>query len=164
MHWIIKITPVNRWTCKRADHGRSNFFSQLNLKIFWFNGALRQTPEAWWGTNRPRLAEWALYLKKNLESPSHKDALCQVWSKLTHWFWTRRFFNFVNVFSRFCNNLLLEKGGAIWRKLNPFHRRMHCAKFGRNWFSGSGEEDFLISSMYFHHFVIISPLKKTMEP
>ena len=27
-----------------------------------------------------------------------KDALCQVWLKLAHWFW-RRFFNFVNVFS-----------------------------------------------------------------
>ena len=33
---------------------------------------------------------------------------------------------------------------------------MLCAKFGWNWLSGSGEEDFLISSMYFHYFVIIS--------
>ena len=32
-----------------------------------------------------------LYLNK-LESPSHKDALCQVWLKLAQWFWRRRFF------------------------------------------------------------------------
>ena len=37
---------------------------------------------------------------------------------------------------------------------------MHCAKFGWYWPSGSGEEDFQISSMYFCYFVIISPWKK----
>ena len=52
----------------------------------------------------------ALYLKK-LESPSPKDALCQIWLKLAQWFW-RRFLNFVNVFSPFRNYLALEKGGA----------------------------------------------------
>ena len=31
----------------------------------------------------------ALYLNK-LESPSPKDALCQVWLKLAKWFWRRR--------------------------------------------------------------------------
>ena len=50
-------------------------------------------------------------------------------------------------------------GPFIWTNLNPLHPRMHCAKFGWNWLSGSGEEDSLISSMYFHHFVIISPWK-----
>ena len=48
----------------------------------------------------------------------------------------------------------------IWRNLNPFHPRMFCAKFGGNWLCGSGEEDFLISSMYFRYFVIISPCKR----
>ena len=38
----------------------------------------------------------ALNLKK-LESPSPKDALCQVWLKLAEWFWWRSL-NFVNVF------------------------------------------------------------------
>ena len=47
-----------------------------------------------------------------LECPSPKDALCQVWLKLAQWFWRRRFFNFVNVFSLFRNYLPLEKGGA----------------------------------------------------
>ena len=48
----------------------------------------------------------------------------------------------------------------IWTNLNPLHPRMLCAKFGWNWPSGSGEEDFLISSMYFRFFVIISPWKR----
>ena len=54
----------------------------------------------------------ALPLNK-LESISPKDVLCQVWLKLAQWFWKRRFFNFVNVFSLFRNYLPLEKGGAL---------------------------------------------------
>ena len=38
---------------------------------------------------------------------------------------------------------------------------MLCAKCGWNWPSGSGEEDFLISSMYFRYFIITSPWKRT---
>ena len=53
-----------------------------------------------------------LHLNKQ-EFPSPKDALCQVWLKLAQWFWRRRFFNFVNVFSLFRNYLPLEKGGAL---------------------------------------------------
>ena len=48
----------------------------------------------------------------------------------------------------------------LWTNLNPIHSRMLCAKFGWNWLSGYGEEDFLILSMYFHYFVIISPSKR----
>ena len=58
-----------------------------------------------------------LHLNK-LESPSPKDALCQVWLQMAHWFWRRRFFNFVNVFSLLCNYLPLEKGRAL--HLNKF--------------------------------------------
>ena len=54
----------------------------------------------------------ALHLNK-LESPSPKDALCQVWLKLAQWFWRRRFFNFVNVFSLFHYYLPLEKSRAL---------------------------------------------------
>ena len=50
-------------------------------------------------------------------------------------------------------------GPFIWTKLNPLHPRMLCAKLGWNRLSGSGE-DFLLSSMYFHYFVIISPWKR----
>ena len=51
-------------------------------------------------------------------------------------------------------------GPFIWTNLNPHHPRMLCVKFGWNWLSGSGEEDFWISSMYFRHFLIISPWKR----
>ena len=47
-------------------------------------------------------------------------------------------------------------GPFFWTNLNPLHPRMICAKFGWNWLSGSGEEDFLILSMYFRYLVIIS--------
>ena len=80
-----------------------------------------------------------------LKSSSLKEALCQVWLKLTQWF-RRRFLNFVNVLSLFFNNLPLEKRWSpsfeqIWI---PFTQGV-----GWNWSSGSGEEDFWISSMYF---------------
>ena len=40
-----------------------------------------------------------LHLNK-LESPSPKDALCQVWLKLAQWFWRRRFFLLSSMYSR----------------------------------------------------------------
>ena len=50
----------------------------------------------------------------------------------------------------------LEKGGALYlNKLETLHPRMLCVKFSWNWASGSGEEDFSISSMYFRYFVIL---------
>ena len=60
----------------------------------------------------PLEKDWTLLLNK-LESPSPKDALCQVWLKLAQWFWTISFLNFVNVFSLFHNYLPLEMGGAL---------------------------------------------------
>ena len=66
----------------------------------------------------------ALHLNK-LIYPSPKEDLCQIKLKLAQWFWRRRFFKFINVFLLFHNHLPL-----------------HCAKFGWNWHSGSGEEDF----------------------
>ena len=51
-------------------------------------------------------------------------------------------------------------GSFIWTNSNPLHLRMLCAKFGWNWLSGSGEEDFWMSSMYFHYFIIISPWRR----
>ena len=59
----------------------------------------------------PLVKDGVLHLNK-LEFPSPKDALCQVWFKLTQWFW-RRFLNFVNVFSQFHYYLPLKKGGAL---------------------------------------------------
>ena len=95
-----------------------------------------------------------LHLNK-LESSSPKDAFCQVWMKLAQWFWRRRFSYFVNVFSLFRNYLPLEN------KLESLSPKDALFKFGWNWPSGFGEEDFLISSMYFRYFINISPWKGT---
>ena len=51
-------------------------------------------------------------------------------------------------------------GPFIWTNLSPSHPRMLCAKFGGHWLSGSGE-DVLILSMYLHHILIISPLRRS---
>ena len=91
----------------------------------------------------------ALHLKK-LETPSPKDALSQVWLKLSQWFWRRGFLNFVNVFSLFHKNPL-GKG--------------HGPSFEQTWIPKTQEcivpclveigsvvldkKIFLISSMYF---------------
>ena len=89
----------------------------------------------------------ALHLNK-FKSPLLKDALCQFWWKLAQWFWRRRFLNFFDVFSLFCNYLPLEKGVAlhlnkldsplpkntlcqVWLKLVQWfwRRRWKCEKF-----------------------------------
>ena len=72
----------------------------------------------------------------------------------------RKFLIFVNVFLLFYN-YLLEKGWALHlNNLNSPHPRMLCAKFGKNWPSGSGEGDFKIWLMYFRYFIIIYPWKR----
>ena len=55
-----------------------------------------------------------------------------------------------------------KKLSPFWlfdKKLIPLHPRMLFVKFGRNWRSGYGEQDFKISSMYFIFFVIIFHLE-----
>ena len=73
-----------------------------------------------------------------------------------------RFLNFSSMYFHYFIIISPWKraGPFIWTNLNPLHPRMLWAKFGWNWPCGSGEEDFLISSMYFHYFVIISPWKR----
>ena len=51
-------------------------------------------------------------------------------------------------------------GSIIWTNLNPLHPRMHYLKFGWNYPSCSGEDDYSNSSMYFCNFVFISPWKR----
>ena len=57
-----------------------------------------------------------LHLNK-LESFSPKDVM-SLWLKLAKWLWRRRFLNFINVFSRFRNDLPLEMDGSL--HLNKF--------------------------------------------
>jgi hypothetical protein len=47
------------------------------------------------------------------ESPPSKDDLCQVWLKLTQWFWRRRFLNDHTQFSHFCDYLPFEEGQVL---------------------------------------------------
>ena len=83
-----------------------------------------------------------LYLN-TLESPSSKDALYQVWLKLAQWFWWRGLLNFVEYFCYFVIISPWKRVGPFfWTNLNPLHPRVLCAKFGWNWLSVSGEEDF----------------------
>ena len=96
------------------------------------------------------------------ESPSPKKALCQVWFKLVLWLMRRRFlkicyFRVISPWNRV--------GPFIRIKFSLFHPRMPCAKFGWNWYSGSWEEDFLISLMCFCFFCEIGPvvLEKKMK-
>ena len=80
-------------------------------------------------------------LLNKLESSSPQNALCQVWLKLTLWFWRRRgcFFISSKYFPLFRNYLPLEKDVALHLiNLNPLHTKMLCAKFGWNWSSGCG--------------------------
>ena len=97
-----------------------------------------------------------------LELPSPKNALCQVWLKLAQWL--RRRISFLISTMYFRHFLIISPwkgaGPFISPNLNPLHPRLHYAKFDWNWPSGSGKEDFLISSMYFSYFVIISPWKR----
>ena len=92
---------------------------------------------------------------KKLESPLPKKCfvprLFEIGSVVQ-----RIFFNFVNVFL-----LFLDISWALHlKKLRS--PSLSFAKFDWNWPSGSGEEDFLISSIYFHYFVIISPWQRAV--
>ena len=54
-----------------------------------------------------------IWKKKQLESSSLKDALCQVWLKMPQWFWRRRLLKVFNVFFLLPNYLPFEKGVAL---------------------------------------------------
>ena len=89
----------------------------------------------------------ALYLN-TLESSSPKDALCQVWLKLAQWFWRRIFFNFVNVFSLFRYNLLLEKEVCFYVdfRVRKCYYAFHGINYANN-LTKSHKPVFLINGM-----------------
>ena len=75
--------------------------------------------------------------------------------KLGQWFWRRWFFKSVDVFSQFHYYIPFEKAESfIWTNLNFLHSK-GIFEFGWNLPSGSGEEGFKDSSIYFSYFVII---------
>ena len=105
--------------------------SQCIFAITWLSSLYRKV----WGPSFVELNPWP------------KDALCQIWLKLAHWFWRRRFLKFVNIFSLFLNKYLsLQKGRAfqlyilesswlkdtlcqVWLKLAEWFWRGKCKKF-----------------------------------
>ena len=97
----------------------------------------------------------SLYLNKH-ESLSSKDALCHVWLILTQRFWRKRFLNIFKTFLLFHYYLPLKEL-FIWTNLISLYTMMLCAKFGWNWPSRSGEEDFKIFWIEIYYFVTISP-------
>jgi hypothetical protein len=70
----------------------------------------------------------ALYLD-NLEFPSLKDNVYQVWLNLACWFW-KRFFKIFRAFLLFCSYLPLEKG-------NPLHLNKLESPPPQGWFMPS---------------------------
>ena len=98
-----------------------------------------------------------------LESPSPKDALCQVWLQLAQLFWRRRFLNFVKIFLLFRNYLPLEKGRAFYLKKleSPLPKGALCQVWLKlaQWFWRRRFLNF-VNVLVFGYFVIISPLKK----
>ena len=97
----------------------------------------------------------ALHLNK-LESPSSKNALCQVYLQLAQRFWRKRFKYCVNVFSLFRYYLPLKKVESSSPKDALCHVWL-------NWPSGSGKKTF----KYFqYNFTIppLSPLKEGRDP
>ena len=103
-----------------------------------------------------------LHLNK-LESPSLKNALCQILLILAHWFWRRRFLNFDNATWILIISLSWEKwhrSSCCSPSHNPNHFSMLCIKFGWNYVNGSEDEEFDISTIYFQYFAIISTWKR----
>ena len=103
----------------------------------------------------------ARHLNK-LESSSPTDALCQVWMKSAQRFWRWRFFNFVNLFSLFCNYLPLGKGVALHlNKLeSPFSHECSVPSLDEIGPAVLEKKIFKFRQYVFAFFVIISPWKR----
>ena len=84
------------------------------------------------------------------ESPSPKDALCQVWLKLVQWFWRKRLQSLKKcIFLPFRSYLPFGKSvwHFIWTNWITLHPRMLCANLSWHWHSASWEEDKNVKSL-----------------
>ena len=83
-----------------------------------------------------------------LESPLPKDALCQLWLKLPQWVYVEKkilkcchcIFAIVSIWKK--------KPRTSVNKMNYFHIKRFCDKFGWNWSSDSWEEDENVKSLH----------------
>ena len=106
---------------------------------------------------------WMVLHLNKLKSPSPKDVPWQVWLKLVQWFLRRRIFKISSMyFLLFRNNLFSEKGWALHlnRLESTSLKDALCQVWLKlvQWFLR--RRFFLISSMYFCYFLIISPWKR----
>ena len=101
----------------------------------------------------------ALHLNK-IKFSSPKDEWCKVFLKLAKCAGEEVFFHFLNVFSIFCNYLLMEKDRTLhWNKhQSPLPKDALCQVWLKlaQWFWR--RRIFLILSMYLCYCVIICPL------
>ena len=87
-----------------------------------------------------------------LEQFYSRMLLHQIWLKLAQWFGRKRFLISSMYFCNLVITSLWKRAGPfIWTNLNPLYPRMHYAKFGWNWPSGSGKvlRFFIISSIIY---------------
>ena len=77
---------------------------------------------------------------KNLESPSTKDALCQIKLKLTQWFWSKRLLKF-DGFLYFVKTFSWTRTLFISTNLSPLNQLACVPSLCWNWTSGSWEKD-----------------------
>ena len=111
-----------------------------------------------WSVNGPYLL--------NLETPSPKDDLCQVWLKLAQWFWRIRFLN-TSMYFRYC--VMTSPWKRVWpfiwiNLMLIFQPKRICAKFGWNWPSGTWGKDFFIFVIVFSILCNYLPFKKGVAP
>ena len=76
-----------------------------------------------------------------LESPSHNNALCQVFKQGGPLVVEKKIFLILSMYLHYFVIISPWKraGPFIWTNLNLLHPRMLCPKFEWNWHSGSGE-------------------------
>ena len=95
-----------------------------------------------------------------LESTSTKYALCQIWLKLAKWFWKNIWKFHQCIFTILKSFPLRKVGPFLLTELNPLHPRIICTKFGWNWPTGSGEDNFLKFVKVFLQFCNYLPYEK----
>ena len=145
--------PLSRHTTKHLQGLQSsllNMYWQWHLPILYH----KYKTNLFYQTNSEKTKDW----KKLYKRPMGHIAFLRKQFKSIYTY--DYIITFIKRIKKTINNFMRMYWFFIWTNLNPLDPRMLCAKFGWNWPSGSGEEDFLISSMYFCYFKIISPWKR----
>ena len=131
-----RVKPI--YTPPKRSLGRGGGYKNICAQIWLYHNVYWESK-----THFLLFENWMILICKT-SSPLNPRMLCAkfgwTWPN-----WRRIFLNFVNVFSLLHHYLPLEK--CVELNLNKLeswghHLRMLCARFGWNWPSVSGEEDF----------------------